>query len=89
MSERPQHAVFFDSNDSNGDGAFFLTTARSEKDLSGIGADLKDGLHVMLVMPDEFEVEGALCFNARLGCWLGQADLDTIRYLDGSQEKSE
>jgi hypothetical protein len=89
VSETSRHAVFFDSNDSNGDGDFFLTTSRSEKDLSGIGADLKDGLRVMLVMPDEFEVEGALCFDARLKCWLGRADFATIRYLNGSQEKSE
>ena len=82
MSASPVFRVFCDSNDRGGNGALWLHLARSVKDLEAIGAEPRDGPHVWLVMPDEFEVEGILRFDNELNFWVGDADWATIQYLD-------
>ena len=78
MSELPR--IFCDAND-----GFWLYADASRRDLEALGNRLSNGVRVILFMPQEFEIEAILSFDAKQGCWVGEPLRETIRYLDGSE----
>jgi len=61
----------FDTNDGDGQFGYQLVFADSLKDLAAIGDDLRDGLRVIIYMPQELEMEAVLKFDPKAGIWLG------------------
>ena len=77
------HRVFFDSNNSLDEVRYDLGLPASMRDLSRI-PELRDGMRVIICMPNELEMEAVLEYDKALGRWGATPIDDTIRYLDGS-----
>ena len=56
----------------------------SLKDLAAIGNNLRDGLHVIIYMPNELEMEATLKLDSRSGIWLGVPVPGTTKYFPES-----
>ena len=72
-AQGPLHRVFFDSNLGDDVGGYPLLFDQSKRDLVAIGDELREGLRVIIYMPDELEVEailrrGNICEQE---CWVG------------------
>jgi hypothetical protein len=84
--------VFFDTNSGSMEHGYWLGFEQSARDLEAIGVELREGLKVMIRMPDELEMMATLHRGDRFG--VGQSDwwaapiADTLRYLDGSESSS-
>jgi hypothetical protein len=68
-----------DFNDMIGKGRVRIQGLELER--SGISAE--QGCQVLLVC-DEFEVDGTLAFEVREGVWVGVFDPNTIRYYNST-----
>lgn len=77
------HRVFFDSNNSLDGVRYDLGLPAAMHDLSRI-PDLRDGVRVIICMPNELEMEAILEYDQALGRWGALPIEGTIRYLDGS-----
>jgi hypothetical protein len=78
--------IFFDSNEGTHEHGYWLNLSKSRRDLERLGDQLREGLHVLLHMPDEFEVEAVLRFDIQSDHWVGMPVAGTLRYLDGSDQ---
>ena len=78
--------IFFDSNEGTLQNGYWLNLPTSRRDLEKLGEQLREGLHVLLHMPTEFEVEAVLTFDREFNLWVGMPVASTLRYLDGSDE---
>jgi hypothetical protein len=67
----PVHRVFFDTNTGTHEAGYILEFDLSKEDLDKIGRDLRNGLEVILYMPDELNVRAVLSYDEELGCWRG------------------
>ena len=76
--------IYFDTNDGDPEWGYELKFSQSKKDIEAIGADIHDGIRVVIYMTDELEMEAELKFEHELGYWKAIPDLSTIRYLDGN-----
>ncbi len=74
--------VMFDTNDGTETVGYWLGFDQSKRDLSAIGANLADGLHVIIYMPGELEMEAILSFDRSQDVWLAHPVAGTIKYLD-------
>jgi hypothetical protein len=63
------HRVFFDSNAGGDEWGYLLWFDSSRRDLEAIGAEVREGLHVVIYMPQELEAEAVLKFDNEFGCW--------------------
>ena len=63
------HRVFFDSNEGGYETGYLLWLPLSRSDLAEIGPDLKNGLRVIIYMPEELEFEAELVFDDQSDCW--------------------
>ena len=66
------------------DHGFDLRFRKSIEDITKIGDELREGLHVIIYSPGELEIEAILKFDSDRGIWLGVPVPGTIKYLDGS-----
>ena len=82
MAELPR--IFFDANLGTPEIGYWLIFDQSKKDLSVLGANICEGMHVIIYSPDELEME-AILKRREDGLWLGVPIKGTIKYLDGSQ----
>jgi hypothetical protein len=86
----PLPRVMFDTNEGSMAGGYWL----SKRDLEAIGPALKQGLRVIIYMPDELEMEAILEFDyagsswREEGSWIGRPVPGTVKYLDGSDKDS-
>ncbi len=80
--------MYFDTNGGTPDFGFWLGFDQSALDLAAIGAELHDGLVVIIYMPGELEMMATLHYGDRFGAdnlgWWAAPIPDTLRYLDGS-----
>ena len=80
--------IYADFNSKDTDGRVWLNTVCSKKDIEKHEAELREGLEVILYVPDEFEVRGKLVRDR--GIWKGHPDWSTIRYKDkGKNSKKD
>lgn len=63
------HRVFFDSNAGSFEFGYLLWFDTSKEDLNKIGSELRDGLEVIIYMPEELELTATLRFDTELDCW--------------------
>jgi hypothetical protein len=76
--------VFFDANTGSMEDGYWLGFDKSRKDLEVLGDKLREGTRVIIYMPDEFEMDATLRFDAVEAVWCAEPVADSIRYLDGS-----
>ncbi len=79
------HRVSFDTNEGSHDIGYWLHLPNSLLDIASIGNNIHDGLHVIIYMPDELEMEAVLKFDKEGGFWKAIPIPDTIKHLDGSR----
>lgn len=66
------HRVYFNSNEmsyKDDEPRFYLGLSPSVEDLALI-PDKHDGMHVIIYMTGELEMEATLEFDAKHGCWM-------------------
>src|SRR5713101_1385458 len=84
------HRISFDTNeiifDSPTEARYDLSFPTSVAELAQIGADLRDGLRVIIYMPDELEMEAALVFDRERDAWTARPIAGTTTYLDGQTD---
>jgi len=73
--------IYADFNSCDEEGRVCLHTVGSLRDIDAHRGELREGLRVLLYVPDEFEVEGTLVFDR---IWLAVPDLTTLHHLDPS-----
>jgi hypothetical protein len=73
------HRIFFDSNDGSYDRGYELDLPRSIEDLARIGGELKDGLHVLIYMPNELEMEAILTYDSVQERWMASPIHGTVK----------
>jgi hypothetical protein len=76
--------IFFDTNEGTHAHGYELSLPLSLADLAALGDRLRDGLEVIIYMPDELEMRAVLNFAVEQHIWIAQPIEGTIRYLDGS-----
>lgn len=76
--------VFFDANDGSFEQGYWLGFDRSRNDLEALGEALRDGTRVIIIMPDELQMEAFLRFDPGEAVWWGDPIEGTFIYLDGS-----
>ena len=69
--------VYADFNCQDEDGRVKLDVPGSRKDLDSHRDELRDGMKVILYVPDELDVEATLVFDE---IWLAIPDYATLRY---------
>ena len=88
MTEAALPRVFFDSNEGTHAQGYFLYLPLSLRELAAI-EDLKEGLEVMLYMPEELEMRALLrrmtpaeCAenHVAIGTWLAEPIVGTARH---------
>lgn len=62
--------IYFDTNEGTHDWGYELTLRRSLRDLDAISPQLRDGLHVIIYMPGELEMEATLKFDLGNNRWV-------------------
>ena len=77
------HRIYFDTNNEVDDG-YNLSSVGSLRDIAPIADQLRDGLHVILYMTGELELEAILKFDSQTGRWIGFPVPGTLRYIDGT-----
>ena len=76
--------IFFDTNEGTHDHGYELRLPLSLADLTAIRDRLRDGLEVIIYMPDELEMRAILNFAVEQQVWIASPINGSIRYLDGS-----
>jgi hypothetical protein len=76
------HRVYFDENEQVSEG-FALWLPTSKDDLARIGAELQEGLRVVLYWTGESEIEAVLKFDAKWDTWVGIGDYSTYNDAEG------
>lgn len=76
--------IDFDTNAGSHNFGYFLDWGKPKEDLEKLGDRLREGLHVILHMRGELELEAVLTLDKETGKWLGMPVEGTIKYLDGS-----
>jgi hypothetical protein len=74
------HRIYFDSNDGPDDERFGLWVAGSLEDIEPIAAELKDGLHVIIYMTGEMEMEAVLEFDTDWNAWTARPVPGTTKF---------
>ena len=74
--------IYFDTNEMDESGAYSLSIFGAQEDIRRLGDSLRPGMRVLLYMADELEVEATLEYDTKYQCWLGRADISTLRYLE-------
>ncbi len=64
------HRVFFDTNEGNPDVGYWLNLPMSRLNLESIGPGIQEGLHVIIFMPGELEMEAVLKFDQEGDHWI-------------------
>jgi hypothetical protein len=76
--------IFFDTNEGTHAHGYELSMPRSHVDLAALGDCLRDGLEVIIYMPDELEMRATLTFAVEQQVWIAVPIEGSIHYLDGS-----
>jgi hypothetical protein len=76
--------IFFDTNEGTHDHGYELSLPLSLAGLAAISDQLRDGLQVLIYMPDELEMRAILNFAVKQQVWIARPIEGSIRYLDGS-----
>jgi hypothetical protein len=71
--------MYFDENERDEHGGFDLIIPGSQHDIEAAGADLRDGLHVILYDNAEIEVEAVLRLDTRYRRWMGSPIWSTLK----------
>jgi hypothetical protein len=75
---------FFGSNTGAQSAGYLLWFGQSIEELRIMGAELCDGLHVVLYSPHELEMEAFLKFDGSIVYWRGTPVPGATKHLDGS-----
>ena len=86
MAEPP--CIFFDTNEGTHEHGYLLWLPKSKADLEALGDRLRDGLQVMIVMPDELEMLAILRWAAADGAWVAHPVPGTLRYIGAALQWS-
>jgi hypothetical protein len=78
------YRIYFDSNNAADDG-YSLSCVGSQADIVLIADQLQEGMHVILYITGELEMEAVLNYDAQKIRWIGCPVPGTLRYLDGGQ----
>jgi hypothetical protein len=73
--------IYFDTNDADELGRYILNCRGSREDIAPIVDKLRIGMHVVVYMTDELEVEAVLDFDNRHNVWVASPIWSTIKYL--------
>jgi hypothetical protein len=82
MTEPLLSRIYFDTNERPDGDRYGLWLSTSLADIESIGGELRDGLHVIIYMPDELEMEAVLQFDPEWAAWTARPVKGTITYLD-------
>ena len=74
------HRIYFDTNTGPDNERYGLWVAGSLHDLAPIADQLHDGLHVIIYMTGELEMEAVLEFDAGWDGWAARPVPGTTRY---------
>jgi hypothetical protein len=66
------HRIYFDTNEGTYSDGYALCLRKSLEDLALIASELRDGLHVIIYMTDELEMEAILEFDRTHGVWMAK-----------------
>jgi hypothetical protein len=64
------HRIYFDTNEGTYAEGYGLWLRASLNDMALITNELRDGLRVIIYMPDELEMEAILKFDKVNGAWM-------------------
>lgn len=74
------HRVFFDVNEGNQCG-YKLNLPHSIIDISSIDDGIKDGMRIIIYMPDELEMEAIAKYSENYNCWIAIPILSTLKHV--------
>jgi hypothetical protein len=80
-SVNQMHRIYFDTNEGS-DGGYGLWLGASKDDLALIPDGPQEGMHVVIYMTGELEMEAILSLDHASGAWLARPISGTTRYLD-------
>jgi hypothetical protein len=75
------HRIYFDTNEGTHRHGYYLWLSESKNDLKVMGNDAKEGVKVVLYMPNELELEACLTYDNERDCWLGMPCETAVKYL--------
>jgi hypothetical protein len=81
----PLYRIYFDTNDGTMQDGYPLMCKGAQDDIQPIASKLSEGMHVIIYMTDELEMEAILEFDQAHNCWIGRPIEGTLKYLDGSE----
>jgi len=76
------YRIYFDENERDASGRYYLGIPGSLKDIAPIADHLKDGLRVVIYMAHELEMEAVLEWDRRNNCWMARSIEGTLQYLE-------
>jgi hypothetical protein len=74
------HRIYFDTNEGPDSRRYALWLRQSLEDMAAISDELHDGLHVIIYMTDELEMEAILEFDNTHGAWMAKPIKGTEKY---------
>ena len=74
--------IYFDTNEGIGNGNYSMNLDRSIENIAPIADQLYDGLHVIIYMVDELEMEAIPKFDNEHKIWTATPLLKTSKYSD-------
>ena len=83
----PLYRIYFDTNDGTMEAGYPLACKGAQDDIQPIADRLTEGMHVVIYMTGELEMEAVLEFDPADGCWVARPIKGTLKYLDRSEKK--
>ena len=80
----PLYRIYFGTNDGTMEGGYPLACKGAWDDIQPIADKLAEGMHVIIYMTGELEMEAVLEFEPTHGYWVGRPIKGTLKYLDRS-----
>jgi hypothetical protein len=75
------YRIYFDTNDMFG-GRYELGLPGSLRDIEPIADKLRDGMHVIIYMTNELEMEAVVSFDVERNRWMAAPVEGTIKYYE-------
>ena len=80
----PLHRIYFDTNDGTMADGYPLVCKGAQDDIQPIADKLTEGMHVVIYMTGELEMEAVLELDPTHGYWVGRPIKGTLKILDHS-----
>jgi len=76
------YRIYFDTNEGDASGRYYLGIPGSLKDIAPIAHHLKDELRIVMYMSHELEMEAMLEWDERNNCWMARPVEGTLKYIE-------